>query len=586
MISVLFGQRSSAGNQRVAGSIPSRLTNFFSNLTTARWLIKLALSMWLLGVGLSTATAANTRVVVLPFENLSDRQPYHWLGEGLALGLSDLLSVPGVQVITPEERQAVYRLLSFPETAVLSRASAIRVAQEIGADLLLMGTYKVTGSTGKEQITLSVQSVDVRAGKLAQSPVEAGAPLAELLELEGILAWDILVGQKVLLTVPRNQFVARLRGIHPRTFELYTKAVLTPDLSTKAELLRRALKQQDQLKSDTKFFPVVYEFGKVHVLREDYAAAVPWLSQIKPGTLYYPDAQFYLGLCYLALGDLDKAAALYAELSRAAPTAGVFNNWAVVEIKRRQLTKAIDYLTVALAMDEGNPDLWFNAGYVYWLNGDYEKAVAKLRAALDRRIKDGEAHYLLAKSYEKMGRAQSARVALEEAKKYVPTVAQWERTGQLPLLARVVKQLDRLTWWRSPDLQSGDGSGDGSSAQSGWLNRLLAAAERLTAQQQDQEALTLLEVVLRQTPDSARAHFLKARIHEDKKDYASAIAELRAAIFWDPQWVAAYARLASVYASVGDTERARENVRKALALEPGNAEALAVQDDLRRTRDR
>jgi tetratricopeptide (TPR) repeat protein len=551
-------------------------------MNVVRWPIQLALTGWLLCFSLTATAVANERIVVLPFENTSGKQEYHWLGEGLAVGLSDWLSIQGVQVITPEDRRAIYTLLSFSETAILSRASAIRIAQEISADVLLVGTYKVTGPAGREQITLSVQSIDVSAGRLAQNPFEAGAPLAELIELQGLLAWDILVSQKVLLTVSRNQFVSRLRGIHPRTFELYTKAILTPELSTKAELLRLALKQQEQAKSDTRFFPAVYELGKVYFLQEDFAAAVPWLTQIKPGGLYYQDAQFYLGLCYSALGELDKAVSVYTELSRVMPTAGVFNNLAVSEIKRRQLAQAIDYLTIALATDDSQPDLWFNAGYAYWLNSDYEMAATKLREALNRRVKEGEAHYLLAKSYEVLGRSQSAKVALEEAKKYSPTVAQWERTGQLPMLARVVKRLDRLAWLRSPDLPTSHGSGNGPSAPSGWLNRLLVAAERLTIQKKDREALTLLEVVLRHAPDSARAHFLKARIHEEKKDYASAIAEFRAATFWDPSWVAAYVRLANVYATIGDTERAREQVRKALALEPSQEEALALQDRLRR----
>jgi tetratricopeptide (TPR) repeat protein len=136
----------------------------------------------------------------------------------------------------------------------------------------------------------------------------------------------------------------------------------------------------------------------------------------------------------------------------------VFNNLAVIETKRSQFAKALDYLTVALAADSENPDLWFNAGYALWSKGDYEPAIARLLEVINRRSDDGEAHYLLSKCYAQLGRPQVAKVALEEARKYLPKVAEWERAGQVPLLARLVKKMSWPALLKSRGRQSGNES--------------------------------------------------------------------------------------------------------------------------------
>ncbi|MBI3950973.1 MAG: tetratricopeptide repeat protein [Acidobacteria bacterium] len=463
---------------------------------------------------------------------------------------------------------------------ILSRASAIRVAQEVGANLLLIGMYKVTGPEGKEQVNLSARLIDVAAGRLAQNTVEAGAPLTDIVELQGILAWDILSSRQTSLTISRNQLVSRLRGVSLRAFELYVKALPAEELASKAELLQIALKQLDQTKPGATFSPAVYELGKVSYLQDDYETAMPLLSQIKPGEMYYREAQFYLGLCYFHQGQLDRAVSIYNELIRTVPTASAFNNLGVIEVKRGQLSKAAEYLTVAQTLDSEDPDLLFNTGYVFWLKGDYEMAATKLGEAAARRGSDGEAHYLLARCYAQLGRPQVAKVALEQAKKYLPAVSQWERSGQVPMLAREVKKLYRARSSKPSDLQSTGGAGGTRQSQTRWPDQLLQAAERLIAQQEDQEASALLETFLGQKPDSARGHFLKAQISEQRKDYGKAIAELQAATFWDPKLVPAYVRLSKLYVALGDTDHAAEALRKALALEPHNEEALSAQQAL------
>ncbi|HVG37863.1 MAG TPA: hypothetical protein VM870_01180, partial [Pyrinomonadaceae bacterium] len=53
-------------------------------------------------------------VLVLPFENTSTAAEYHWVGGSFADALSDLLTVPGLMVISSDERELIYQRLQLP----------------------------------------------------------------------------------------------------------------------------------------------------------------------------------------------------------------------------------------------------------------------------------------------------------------------------------------------------------------------------------------------------------------------------------------------------------------------------------------
>src|SRR5260221_13246900 len=83
-------------------------------------------------------------VLVLPFENVSNHPEYNWIGESFADSLSALLNKPGLIVVTSEERAVAYQRLRLPLTVLPSRATAIKIARELKASMIVIGTYNVT----------------------------------------------------------------------------------------------------------------------------------------------------------------------------------------------------------------------------------------------------------------------------------------------------------------------------------------------------------------------------------------------------------------------------------------------------------
>src|SRR5713101_915919 len=90
------------------------------------------------------ATSATDIVLVLPFENVSNHPEYNWIGESFADSLSSLLNKPGLIVVSSDERAVAYQRLRLPLTVIPSRATAIKIAREVKASMIVIGTYNVT----------------------------------------------------------------------------------------------------------------------------------------------------------------------------------------------------------------------------------------------------------------------------------------------------------------------------------------------------------------------------------------------------------------------------------------------------------
>src|SRR5918911_1266642 len=111
----------------------------------------------------------NDVVIVLPFENQSNRGEFNWIGASFADALTELLNVPGLSVVSTDERELTYQRLRLPLSAVPSRATTIKIAQEAKATLVVLGTYDVTPKQDDKlpEIRGTVRVVRVNEGRLA-----------------------------------------------------------------------------------------------------------------------------------------------------------------------------------------------------------------------------------------------------------------------------------------------------------------------------------------------------------------------------------------------------------------------------------
>src|ERR1044071_2242555 len=83
-------------------------------------------------------------VLIIPFENTSSNREANWVGESFSDQLSELLGAHGLRVVSSDARELTYGRLRLPLTVIPSRATAIKLAQESGATMVVVGTYEVS----------------------------------------------------------------------------------------------------------------------------------------------------------------------------------------------------------------------------------------------------------------------------------------------------------------------------------------------------------------------------------------------------------------------------------------------------------
>jgi tetratricopeptide (TPR) repeat protein len=535
------------------------------------------------------APAAIDTVLVFPFENTSktsEAKDYNWIGESFSEMLSELLDTTGdLQSLRPDERTLAYEREGLPPTAVLTRATSIKVGERAKADLIIIGTYRVDGEKSKETITVTARMIDLREGRIIGNEFNRGALLKDLQELQGEMAYEILRQRDPSLPFSKGDVVGEATKIPQAAYSDFMKAITTSDRQNKALFLARAIDAYAKGVSGGQFTQAIFELGRISFLDGKWDDAIKLLSRVDPKYPRFIEAAFYLGLAHANARQNDAAVKVFTDLVPRMPLYEVYNNAGVVYLRAGRIDDAIQYLKPAAEAATRDLDSQFNYGYALYLKGDYAGAAAQLQKAVRRKPadgeavkygqQDGEAFYLIAKASERINKTADAAAALDQAKRYLPTFAQWETKRQVPDLSRLKVRFSRAAIQGLP--RPDDARAKPTAAGAGSATEAMASARELFTANRDREALDQLSRVLQVNPDNAEAHLMRGRIYERGGDYDRAVEALKAATFWDPKAIVAYVTLGRIYVFRNDCTNAEASMRKALQIDPTSQDALALK---------
>src|SRR4029079_8172131 len=417
---------------------------------------------------LASAQAQNPTadvVMVLPFENTSKpfKPEYNWVGESFADALADLLNKPGLVVVSSDEREPAYQQLRLPETVIPSRATAIKLARQAKASMIVIGSYSVTPPPSLEaknkdkssieayvQVTARVIKVnegrtlgEVIDGGWATRQFDYGAPLTTLQDIHGRLAYQILYQRDKALPYSQNQIVQEATKIPQKAFEAYVKAVQL-DLrdEVRANYLKNALRFYAEALGGAVYPQAAFELGRGYMSLGNWKDATEYFSKLQKKEPHYAEAAFYARLGLAKIGDYGRALATVVPLSSDLPLIGVYNNAGAVAVqaarenkndaeRKRLLAQAHGLLARAAESAPNDPMVHFNYGYALFLSGKYADAAEQLRPVITADQRDGQAYFLFAKSLAKTGKTEAAAAADDQARRYLQSsYAKWETEWQ------------------------------------------------------------------------------------------------------------------------------------------------------------
>jgi tetratricopeptide (TPR) repeat protein len=558
---------------------------------------------------LAQSSAADV-VMVLPFENTSNRPEYNWVGESFADSIAELLNRPGLLVVSNDEREMAYQRLRVPETVIPSRATAIKLAREAKASLIVIGTYSVMTAQGENKpdkdkssaeayVQLTARVIKVNEGRTlgemfdgswATRQFDFGGPLTTLQNIQGRLAYQILYQRDKALPFSQNQLVQEATKVPQRAFEAYVKGVQLSERDPKrANYLKNALHFFADANGGAVYPQAAFELGRFYMLEGKWKDATEYFTKLQKKDPHYAEAAFYSGLGYAKMGDLGHALAALIPLSTDVPLIGIYNNAGAVAIQAAREEKRDDERERLLAQGtsflaraaESSPDdsmVHFNYALALFLAGKYAEASDQLRPVITTDPRDGQAYFLFAKALEKIGKTEAANAADDQARRYLQTYAkaqtEWQKSQTISYVS--LRMRDVLIRDDVSDLMRRKAVASNVDSTSATQD-LLAKARELYQAGRDDEALPELHRVVMLEPTNAEAYLLSGRINQRRGDQEAAIAALKTAIFWDPKLIDAHILLGRIFLERGDRGEATKYAASAMTIDANNQEAIALQ---------
>ena len=328
--------------------------------------------------GSGPIAAQSRTLLVLPFENASKAPGLDWIGEAFSEILGQRMSSPSLYTIARADRVYAFERAGIPENLRPSRATLFRIAQDMDADFVVLGSYSFDGQT----FSGTAQLLDVKRLHLSPELTESG-PLVKILEMQETLSWKLLRTIDPKFSVPRAQFAAASPAIRLDAFENYIRGMIANSRQEKIAKLREAVRL------NPRYTMAIMQLGKTYFAAREYDSAASWFTKVPSSDAAAREANFYAGLSYYYLGQFERAENAFSSLAEQFPLTQVYNNLGVVEARRGR-KGALQYFKKAVDADPNDSDYRFNLGLALYRTGDTAGAVRELRESLRLRPGDSE----------------------------------------------------------------------------------------------------------------------------------------------------------------------------------------------------
>lgn len=481
-------------------------------------------------------------LLIMPFENVSNVPGVDWIGEAFPEILGHRLNSGSLFVVSRADRLSSLDHLGLPAGAKPSRATTYQVAQQLDADYVLIGDYRLDGTT----LTVRAHVMDMDRLRLSPELAESG-PLTGLITIQTSLAWDVLNTLKQPSIPGKEQFVAQFPPVRLDGLENYIRGVLAGSTREKIKYLQEAVRLEPGQTL------AMLLLGKTYYEAKDYEPAMSWLAKVPKNDPNLNEAQFYLGLSAFYAGQMDKAEAAFRSLASRLPLTEVYNNLGVTAARLGN-PQARGYFEKSVQTDPNDPDYHFNLAVSLYREGEAQEAARELKEVLALHA-DIEARGFLDAI---VSRSQPARLPLERIK---PNYDE----SSFRQLAMEIENINEARL----------GKTDPASHAAFHVQRgrdLLDEGLTGEAEKQFREAVIL-------DPTNAGAHAGLARVLEFNQDSAAARNEARASLRLGPS-AEAYLVLARLDLADNNSMGAQQNLDHALALDPANAAAAALKHDI------
>ncbi|MBC7898715.1 MAG: tetratricopeptide repeat protein [Saprospiraceae bacterium] len=561
-------------------------------------------------------------VMILPFENTSDKPEFNWVGESFALSLSDLLKLPGLNVVSNSQRKIIQQRLRIPLTNLPSLATSLKLARESSATLLIAGKYNIVPAQGDTAATLNVTAKIIRVnegrflneelpdGRRITRDINLNDALGNLQTMQGQIAYQILYQRDKALPFSQNQLIEGANKVPGRAFEAYIKGLLTPALDARENYFKNAMRLYTDVTPDGTFADAALELGHLYLGQRKYPEAIESFERVISANQQckekakgenkisqcndesFAESSFYIGLIQWERSNYEQALGVLRPLAEDLKLTSVYNTLGAIAVQASRaekkneaksaalLNEGLDLLKKAAESAPEDANVRFNYGIASFFSGNYPEAAAQLRPIIKANPADGESYYLLAKTLDAL-KDPNAAATDTEARKYLTANNRYANLEKEWLKSKTITDVKlRVEQPQRKDFVSvvlSRKSAATATAPVTETEGLLAQARTQFKNANDDEAMTILRRVLASEPMSAESYLILGQIHLRRGDRDQAISSFKTAIFWDNRQIDAHVSLGKIYLERNECLQVKNYAASAMEINPENQDALALQ---------
>jgi tetratricopeptide (TPR) repeat protein len=343
--------------------------------------------------------------LVFPFENSGSASRLDWLREGLEELTIQRLSAAGDQVYTHAGRISELDRSGLPPNARLSRASMIRVAQDLDADFVIFGSFVSDGKT------LAVEARILRVSPVTLlPPVHESATLDSLMDLHMHLIWQLISANTPGYAAGFEQFSKAQTSLRLDAFEHYIRGLLASDDDPRLRELREAARLEPEWPDPD------FAIGHAYYIRRDCSSAFPWFAKVPKTHHRHLEAVFATGVCRLLQDEPERAEEIFTSLQDAlrnnmawgADLPEIMNNVALAYSRQGKSSEAQADLRRATELDPDEDDYPFNLGLLALRAKEFAAAAQYFRDASERVPDNVEDRAFLIVALERAGKKAEA----------------------------------------------------------------------------------------------------------------------------------------------------------------------------------
>ncbi len=362
----------------------------------------------LIAVWWSAATAvAETnpkKVIVFPLYGTPESESIAWVGEGIAVSLSEQLRGPTVNVMDGALVANLMEGMGFLRGVQPSRGSMISIAQKASADLAIMGSFEGT----EKNLVISVRVLYLEALRLSGN-IAANGPLTALPQMENELAWQILTEIGAENSISRETYYERTRQIPNSAFAPYIQSLGAPSEKDRLRLLLKALD------IFSPFPEAQFQLGMHYYRKSDCKNALRHLMSAgieDDGSMV---GAFTIGTCYLQTRQLSLAIETYSRILRNSRPYEVLNNLGIAHLLRSENLPALNAFNEAHMLAPHEATISLNLAIALQIQGNSSHARSIVEDAIKVNPQNGMLQFLLGFLFRSQGEEEKAEKVLHEA---------------------------------------------------------------------------------------------------------------------------------------------------------------------------